>query len=176
MADPADIPSLPEGLPQASPGGGLRVFIWGLVFLGTFMMVSMPTVILIFFGLLPTIVAWVVDRSEQKYAMFCVFGMNFSGLLPFLMDIWFKDHSADAAIAVLTNVFELMVIYSAAAFGWMLYVSLPPVITTFLTVISERRVAVLKANQQKTLEEWGDGIIQVVGTRDIGPKDEDALS
>jgi hypothetical protein len=102
--------------------------------------------------------------------------MNFSGLLPFLIDIWFKDHSTDAAIAVLTNVFELMVIYSAAAFGWLLYVSLPPVITTFLTVISERRVAVLKANQQKILEEWGDGIIQVVGTRDIGPKDEDALS
>ena len=88
-----------------------------MVFFGVFLWISMPTVVLVIFGLLPAIVAWVVDRSEQKYAMWCVFGMNFSGLLPFLMDIWFKDHTTDAAIAILTNVFDLMVIYSAAAFG-----------------------------------------------------------
>ena len=172
MAEPADIPSLPEE--QASSGNSLRVLIWGMVLLGAFMMVSLPTVILALFGLLPTIVAWVIDRSEQKYAMFCVFGMNFSGLFPFLMDIWFRNHSTDAAIAVLTNVFDLMIIYSAAAFGWMLFIALPPVITTFLTVISERRVIVLKSNQQTILEEWGEGIIQVIGTLDVESRDTEA--
>lgn len=172
MADPANIPALPD----SSSGKGMRVVVWGTVLIGTCMMISLPTVILVFFGLLPTIVAWVIDRSEQKYAMFCVFGMNLSGLLPFLMDIWFKDHSTDAAVAVLTNVFELMVIYSAAAFGWMLFIALPPVITTFLTVILERRVAVLKGNQKTILEEWGEGIITVIGTLDIGPKGDDAVN
>lgn len=176
MTEPGNIPSLPEGELPASSGAGLQFLIWGMVFFGVFLWISMPTVVLVIFGLLPTIVAWVVDRSEQKYAMWCVFGMNFSGLLPFLMDIWFKDHTIGAAIAILTNVFDLMVIYSAAAFGWMLYLSLPPVITTFLTVISDRRVTVLKGNQQTILEEWGEGIIQVVGTLDIGPKDEDAAT
>ncbi len=176
MAEPTNDTSLPENVPQASSGKGMRVLIWGIVLVGTFMMISMPTVILILFGLLPSIVAWVVDRSQQKYAMFCVFGMNFSGLLPFLMDIWFKNHSTDAAIAVLTNVFDLVVIYGAAMFGWMLYVSLPPVITTFLTVIAERRVVVLKSNQKTILEEWGEGIIDVVGTLDVGAKDKDAAT
>ncbi|NQU59897.1 MAG: hypothetical protein HQ512_02100 [Rhodospirillales bacterium] len=143
--------------------------IWGIVFVGTFMMISMPTVILLMFGLLPTIVAWVIDRSPQKYTMFCVFGMNFSGLLPFLMDIWFVEHSIDAATKIMSNVFDIMVIYGAAAFGWMLFVSLPPVITTFLTVMSERRVTVLKGNQRTIIEEWGDGVLTVIETLDAGP-------
>jgi hypothetical protein len=59
-----------------------------------------------------------------------------------------------------------MVIYGAAGFGWMLYMSLPPVVTTFLTVMSERRVTVLKNNQKTIIEEWGEGVITVVETLD----------
>ncbi|MBT3306809.1 MAG: acyl-CoA synthetase [Alphaproteobacteria bacterium] len=168
MLAPHDLPDTPAA-PEAPPGQALRALIWGMVFVGTFMMISLPTVILVMFGLLPTIVAWVIDRSPQKYAMFCVFGMNFSGLLPFLMDIWFDDHSVDAAVNIMSNVFDLMVIYGAAAFGWMLFMSLPPVITTFLTVMSERRVTVLKSNQETIIEEWGDGVLNVVETLDAGP-------
>jgi hypothetical protein len=158
-----EIPPLPEAPP---PGQGLRTLIWGIVFVGTFMLISLPTVILGFFGLLPTIVAWVVDRSSQKYAMFCVLGMNLSGLLPFLMEIWFENHSVDAATRIMTNVFDLMVIYGAAGFGWMLYVALPPVVTTFLTVMSERRVTVLKSNQKTIIDEWGKSVTTVVEALD----------
>ncbi|MBC8338549.1 MAG: acyl-CoA synthetase [Alphaproteobacteria bacterium] len=167
MAMPPNFPTASEPPPPPPPPGqGLRALIWGILLVGAFMLISLPTVILVFFGLLPTIVAWIVDRSDKKYAMFCVFGMNFSGLFPFLMDIWFKEHSTDAAMRILTDVFDLMVIYTAAGFGWMLYIALPPVITTFLTVMSERRVTVLKENQKTIIEEWGEGVINVVETLD----------
>ena len=115
--------------------------------------------ILILFGMMPSIFAWIIDKSEKKYAMFSVLGMNLSGLLPYLMDIWFQDHSTEAAISILSNLFDIMVIYGAAIFGWILYVSLPPMIIMFLMVIADRRIVLLESNQRKITKEWGEDII-----------------
>ena len=164
------IPPIPQGpKPETGagsapppPGQGLRFLIWGVLIGGAFMLISLPTVMLVFFGLLPSIVAWIIDRTEQKYATACVFGLNFSGLFPFLMEIWFEDHSLDAAMRILTDVFDLMIIYGAAGFGWMLYVALPPFVTTFLSVMSEHRVTVLKENQANIIEEWGEDVASVL--------------
>ena len=144
------------------PGQGLRILIWGGLIGGAFMLISLPTVMLVFFGLLPSIVAWIVDRTEQKYATACVFGLNFAGLFPFLLEIWFEDHSLDAAMRIMTDVFDLLVIYGAAGFGVMLYMALPPFVTTFLSVMSEHRVTVLKDNQANIIEEWGEGVASVL--------------
>ncbi len=144
------------------PGQGLRILIWAVLIGGAFMLISLPTVMLVFFGLLPSIVAWIVDRTEKKYATACVFGLNFSGLFPFLMEIWFEDHSLDAATRIMTDVFDLMIIYGAAGFGWMLYMALPPFVTTFLSVMSEHRLTVLKENQANIIEEWGEGVSSVL--------------
>ena len=152
---------------QASWKSNLRALSWGLLIAATFMMISLPSMILLLFGMVPTIFAWIVDKTEKKYAMFSVLGMNFSGLLPFLIDVWFKDHSTQAAINILSNILDLSIIYGAAFFGWFLYKSLPPLIFTFLKVISERRITVLKTNQKKILEEWGEEIISDFENLDI---------
>ncbi|MCH7936117.1 MAG: acyl-CoA synthetase [Proteobacteria bacterium] len=124
----------------------------------TLAIISMPTVLLLFFGLMPSIVALVIDRTEGRYATFCVLGMNISGLFPFLTDVWFQVHTTDMAIRIMTDVFNLLIIYGSAGFGWMLYIALPPVITTFLSAMSQRRVAVLREKQAKIIEEWGENV------------------
>jgi hypothetical protein len=137
----------------------LRALAWGLLIATMFMVISLPSMILILFGMMPSIFAWIIDKSEKKYAMFSVLGMNLSGLLPYLMDIWFQDHSTEAAISILSNLFDIMVIYGAAIFGWILYVSLPPMIIMFLMVIADRRIVLLESNQRKITKEWGEDII-----------------
>ena len=126
----------------------------------------MPTVLLIFFGLMPSIVAMVIDRTEGRYATFCVLGMNLSGLLPFLTDVWFQVHTTDMAIRIMTNVFNLLIIYGSAGFGWMLYMALPPVITTFLSAMSQRRVAVLREKQAQIIEEWGESVTTILDSQE----------
>lgn len=147
---------------SAAPGSAMRRIVWFLLILVSMLVISMPTVLLLVFGLLPTVVAWVIDRSDQKYATFCVFGMNFSGLFPFLTDLWFKDHSIESATRILTNVFDLMVIYGAAAFGWLMFKTVPPVITTFMTVMLQHRVTTLREQQKVITEEWGEGVSMLV--------------
>jgi hypothetical protein len=156
---PAPVAASPTPAP---PGRGLRRIVWILLCLVALLVISLPTVLLLLFGMLPTVVAWVIDRSKQKYATFCVCGMNFSGVFPFLSDIWFKDHSTDAAVRILTNVFDLFVIYGAAAFGWLMYIAVPPVVTQFISAMLQKRVETLREQQRKIVEEWGEGVSMLV--------------
>ena len=124
-----------------------------------FMVFSLPSLIVLSIGLLPTAVAFIVDRSDHKSGAFCVGGMNFSGVLPFIIKLWSESHTVIAAIEIISDIFSLLIMYAAAGFGWMMFLAIPPVISSFLTVISQTRVKVLRANQQKIVDEWGPGVI-----------------
>ena len=148
-----------NGKRQFSWKSNLRSLSWGILIAAAFMVISLPSMILILFGMVPSIFAWIVDKSEKKYAMFSVLGMNISGLIPFLTDIWFKDHTTKAAIAILSNLFDLIIIYGSAGFGFILFIILPPIIITFLMAIPEHRITTLKGKQKKVIEEWGKEVI-----------------
>jgi hypothetical protein len=132
--------------------------IWiSLIFVGV-VIISLASVILLFFAMLPTVVAFIVDRTRQKYAVFCVGGMNFSGVFPYLLDLWAGEHTAAAAMEILTNVFSLLLMYSAAGFGWAIFIAVPPVVGAFLTVMAQRRVSQLRRDQKELIEEWGEDV------------------
>ncbi|NQU60268.1 MAG: acyl-CoA synthetase [Rhodospirillales bacterium] len=154
----------------------LQRLIWVGLVLVVMLIISLATVFMVFLGLLPTFVAAVVDRAEGKYATFCVLGLNFSGLFPFLMEIWFKDHSFDAAVTIMADPFNLIIIYGAAAFGWMLFIALPPVVTTFLSVMSQHRMTILQENQRNIIEEWGEGITTAIELAESGESFEEGIA
>lgn len=136
---------------------GIAAALVGLV------VVALPTVVLLFFGMLPTVVAYLIDRTPQKYATFCVGGMNFCGVFPYVLDLWNGIHSMSNAFHILTDVFALLLMYGTAAFGWALFASIPPVVVSVLTVIAQRRVSTLRTNQRRIIEEWGEDVAKVVG-------------
>lgn len=123
-----------------------------VVFVGLWFL---PTVIFLFIALLPTGAAFIVDRSPNKYEWICVGGLNFAGASPFLVNLWVGRHTVEAAIGQLTDVFNLVTIYGAAGLGWMLYVSLPPVVGAFMQMTAQRRIATLKATQSRLVQQWG---------------------
>ncbi len=141
-----------EPKPKGSP------FVWAVLVLIAMMIISLPTVLLVFFGMLPSIVAFIVERTRPRYATICVSTMNFSGVFPYLLDSWSGLHSVDEAINMLTDVFSLMVMYSSSAFGWLIFIAVPPVVATFLAVINERRIAQLRKRQREIIAEWGIGV------------------
>ena len=141
--------------PAGKKGGTPQSLVWTLVIAGILVATSLPTVILVFFGLMPTLVAFITDRSKGKAATFCVGGMNFCGLLPWLLDLWTGSHTIGAAMGTLTNAIALLVIFGAAAFGWALYLLVPQVVVSILTVTSQHKVAALRTEQKNMIEEWG---------------------
>jgi len=122
------------------------------------MLVSMPTVLLVAFGLLPTAVAFLVDRSYQKSATFSVGSLNFAGLFPYLLELWTEYNTIDYALRTMSDVFAIAIMYGGAAFGWALFSSLPQVVGSFYAVVNKQQIANLKSKQKKLLEEWGNDV------------------
>ena len=125
---------------------------------------SLPSLIVFTVGLLPTGVAFIVDRSDQKTGTFCVGGMNLCGVVPYVMKLWTGKHTTSAATEIISDVLSLLVMYAAAGFGWIIFLAIPPVVATFLSVVAQTRVKALRASQQEIVNEWGPEVANVNGT------------
>lgn len=156
-------------------GGGLLMRNLGLVILGIpLVLLFMPTVLLLAFALLPTFVAVIVDRSPQRYGGITVGGLNFAGVAPYLLDLWMVEHSVPYALDLLADVMALILIYGSAAFGWVLFVATPTLVSSVLTLTAGRRLTQLKAKQKQLLSEWGPEVAQSDDTAIGAPGWQDA--
>jgi len=132
---------------------------------------SIPTMVLMGAGMLPTLVAALTDRSPARYAWICVGGLNFAGLSPAVLKLWFGHHEITYAIHQVTDFRTLLLAYLAAGAGWMLYFGAPPVVLGIMMATTKRRSAALEAQMQKLEEEWGTE----VATRGPDGDDEEDL-
>jgi len=98
------------------------------------------------------------DRSLARYAWICVGGLNFAGLAPALLTLWFGHHEIPYAVSQLTSLKVLLMAYGGAAVGWMLYFAAPPVVGVILQATSQRRAESMRKQMAKLQEEWGDEV------------------
>ena len=122
--------------------------------------IFMPTVLLLAIALLPTFVAVVVDKGPKRYGGITVGGLNFSGTVPYIFDLWSRDHSVEHALRILSDVVALMMIFGSAAVGWLLYMTAPVVVVGFLSATATRRLAQMKDKQKQLIEDWGPEVAQ----------------
>jgi hypothetical protein len=117
------------------------------------------TVLLLVLGLLPTIVAWLVDRREEKYAAYCVGGFNLSGVLPYLFILWASGNTMHAFYGIAKSPFSWLVIFGAAALGWLANYWAPQVAMRVRRIRDRNEVARLRKRQEQILEEWGPEVM-----------------
>ncbi|MGQ9364963.1 hypothetical protein [Azospirillum sp. ST 5-10] len=127
-------------------------------------LVVLPTTILFGLGMVPTIVAYVVDRDPDKSAPITVGGLNFCGCMPFAIDLWKTGHTATAALKIFADPLAWLIMYGAAGLGWALYYGIPPVIASAEIMRAEKRVEALRSQKAKLVQEWGP---DVTGHRDL---------
>ncbi len=123
-----------------------------------FLVYASPTVLLLIFGMLPSSVAYITDRSKEKYSAFCIAAMNFTGVFPYMMELWSMGHTLSDSVQILTNVFALFVMYGSAGFGWALFSSITPVVSTVLATFHSSRISTLRSTQRTLISEWGEGV------------------
>ena len=117
-----------------------------------------PASIMVAIGLLPTLVAYLVDRDPEKYAPFAVGGGNLAGLVPYLFVYWDGPHTFNAAFAVIADVSTLIVVYVPAALGWVMHSSMPTVAAIYLKVSTDSRIQHMVREQEQLVRIWGDGL------------------
>jgi len=138
-------------------GGGINKVVV-LMILAALVPFSLPTVVLVFFTMLPTLVSWATEKGPNKYAFLCVGGLNFAGVFPYLFSLWFGVHTLDEAFRMLTDPLMLMTAYGCAGIGYGIYAAMPPMVANYLASSSQRRVNALKSVQKKLVEDWGDEV------------------
>lgn len=135
-----------------------------LLILAALVPFSLPTVVLLFFTTLPTLGAWAGEKGKNQYAWLCVGGLNFAGVIPFLFALWFGVHNLDEAFNMLADAGVLLWAYGCSTIGWMLYTITPPMVSSWLSFTTERRVSALKAAQKKLVDEWGEEVARKPGS------------
>lgn len=149
---------------------------WILVVAVTLFVIALPTMILLLFGMLPSMVALIVDRTKGKSAAFTVSAVNFIGVFPYIMDLWKGGNTLDQALGML-DIFTMLIMYSAAAMGWLLFMSAPQVISSFVLVLQQRKIASLRKQQKSLIEEWGPDVAALTeGFDETGSKAPHELS
>ncbi|TCS62515.1 hypothetical protein EDD55_10560 [Varunaivibrio sulfuroxidans] len=142
--------------------GPSQTTLWLIFILVIVMIISLPSVIVFTFGMIPSFVAYIIDRTKSRSATFCVSSINFIGVFPFIIDLWVKEHTISAALNTISNVFSIFVMYAASAFGWMLFLSLPPVVASVVTILNEHKIEQLRATQKQIIKEWGNDVTSKV--------------
>lgn len=127
----------------------------------------LPSMMLVVVGMIPTMAAMLTDRRREKYATLCVGCMNFTGVLPFMVELWTRDHSYEHAFSIMASPFTWLVMFGAAAIGWAIYFVAPGIVGMFIAMRADQRMQRLRRRQRDLVEEWGPG---VAGSND---KDEE---
>jgi hypothetical protein len=141
--------------PLISPANRMLLILGGLALVPF----SLPTLLLLFVGMLPTLAAVFLERGTAKQAWVSVGGLNFAGLSNWLLNLWFAHHTLNYAVAQLKTITPLLVAYLTAALGWALYLAMPPLVNAVTAVTSRRRVISLAADQRKLVEQWGEEVV-----------------
>lgn len=146
---------------RTDKGRSVLQFMFFSAFIGG-MLFALPTMLLLTMGLLPTLVAFVVDLHPRKYAARSVGFLNFTGTLPFLVTLWSGSHELVAAMRILTDVYAWLVIYSAAAVGWLIYLGMPSVAGFIMQIHAGQRIRTLEVQRKKLIAEWGEDIDRTI--------------
>jgi hypothetical protein len=132
------------------------VFLWILA--AGFLFAFYESIVLLLIGMIPTIVALVIDRSPHKDQARSVGYLNFAGCLPWAVDFWVSGGNFDRVFEIVSDPLVLAVMYSAAATGWALCFIVRPFVAAYLTVAADYRESQLTKRQEELVEEWGEEV------------------
>jgi hypothetical protein len=129
----------------------------------------MPTVVFMFFAMIPTIATLVTEKDRYKYTWICVGFMNIVGAMPWVLDMWFGLHTIEIAFSMLLNITTILTIYSISLCGWFIHKIIPPMIETYIKVSAHKRIQSFYEEQQNLIDEWGNEIAETTAKNQFTP-------
>ena len=147
-----------------------------LIAVGTLglLLLALPTTMVLAIGMAPTMTAFLGDKTPGRFLTKCVAGMNFAGVIPSLYHLWTSGHDLVTAMKVVTDIYAWLLMYGAAAMGWMLFMGLPGAVAMFRALNAKRRIYVLREKQKDLINEWGDCILPASETQGAGDGKQDS--
>ena len=130
----------------------LMVFVLmvGLVFL--------PTSMLLFFGMIPSMVAFFVSGRGYGARASTISAMNLAGCIPFVFKLWSMENDFESSFKIITNMNYMSIIYVSALFGYLIDWVMTGLMSSFLYQKGMNRMKSIKKRQELLIEQWGEGV------------------
>ncbi|MBW7911654.1 MAG: hypothetical protein H3C49_10355 [Alphaproteobacteria bacterium] len=133
----------------------VRVSIFCLMVLAV---IYFPTTVLFCGCMLPAFVAALVDNKADKTAGMTVGALNLAGTVPAWLELWQMGGQIEHAVALLLQPRTLLLAYAAAAFGWVIYLQVPNMVSGVLVKRGQKRLMEIEKRQQELARKWGPQI------------------
>jgi len=148
-----------------------------LIFVLMAAIAAMPTTMLVFFGMLPTLVALLIDRTGEKTRVLTVGAMNAAGCTPFVLQLWTTNNSAEYAGMIITDPRTIIVMYCAAGIGYMIDWAISGLVGSVMVQRANQRREQITRRQAEMVERWGIEVTGEVPVDAFGfPLDPDDVS
>jgi|HubBroStandDraft_1064217.scaffolds.fasta_scaffold01264_2 hypothetical protein len=108
--------------------------------------------------MIPAAVAYIVDQSPRRTLTLTVGPLNLAGTAPFCVQLWYGVDTMPALAHELADPWVWLVMYGAAALGWLLHLGMPQIVQLLLERSIDLRKARLVQLQSKLRIEWGDEV------------------
>ncbi|MFA5593602.1 MAG: hypothetical protein WC989_09865 [Micavibrio sp.] len=119
------------------------------------------TAIIFAIGMIPTIVAAIVDRTEGRLRAMTIGAMNFAGCMPFAIEVFTKGNSIDIAINYIVQPRTIVVMYFAAAMGYLIDWAMTGIVSSIMIQRGRKRLKDIEKSKVEMTERWGP---EVTGT------------
>lgn len=123
-----------------------------------FAILYLPTAILFFVGMMPTIAAYFTDKIPGRNKTFTIGTMNFAGCFYYMVSIWSHAKPLEMSAEYLSNPMTIVVIYTAAAFGYGINYLTTIIVASVLRQKSQLRLEKLEDRKKKLIERWGEKV------------------
>lgn len=129
-----------------------------LLLLIIFSILYLHSTILFVLGMLPTLVAFFVDKQVGKNKTFTIGSLNFAACFYYLTKVWSHAQPMEMAIDFITNPKTYVVIYSAAALGYLINYITTIIVASVLKQKSLIRLEKLEKAKKQLEERWGEKV------------------
>lgn len=133
-------------------GGGKIIFF--MVVAGCLVPFGVPT-LLVCTGLIPTLVALFTDTDQNRSSLATIGYLNFAGVLPFLIELWQKGQTMEAAMAILGDPFTWVVMLGSAGIGHLILYTVPIIVSSMILMRQESRLRTLREGVTQLETVWG---------------------
>ncbi len=124
--------------------------------------VMFSAVMIIFvIGMIPTLVAGVVDKTHGRVRCLTVGAMNFAGCAPFMIEVFNKGNDVSVALAYIAQPRTIVVIYFAAAMGYLIDWAMTGIVSSIMVQRARAKLKNMEKQKKDLIERWGP---EVTGT------------
>lgn len=117
-----------------------------------------PYALIFWVGMTPTIVSFITDPDHDPAAPITLGALNICGVVPVLFALWRAEASLNDAINILSDPFNLLMMFGAASVGWVVWTLVPRFYATAASANAQKRLNALKKARDAIIDEWGADI------------------